>query len=489
MIPAYEDTTHFMLVEQKLPVNVTPETNKLEDAAERQRIIAVFDRGLNTPVSYVLPIQAWQTADRGRRWVTERWALRRSELFLYAGRLAGRLPAAARLVAAACAPISYPHVLPRDPFADCAAAAGTSRVDAAPTAPSRSKRRRRQWRDRTKYPELCARLSPSSRATASSACSCRRWRMPKTTRHWLPRSKRRRGPTELSVLVEGYTPPQDPRINVIKVTPDPGVIEVNIHPAKSWDEAVDITTTLYEEAHATRLSTEKFMLDGRHTGTGGGNHIVLGGMTPADSPFLRRPDLLGSIITYWQNHPSLSYLFSGMFIGPTSQAPRVDEGRHDALYETGDRARIDPRSADRATSPPWLVDRIFRNLLIDVTGNTHRAEICIDKLFSPDGPTGRLGLVEFRSFEMPPHARMSLAQQLLIRALVAHVLGEALSADAGALGHRAARPLHAAALSVDGLRRDHFRLQGAGLPIELSWFEPHLEFRFPQCGDRQCGRR
>ena len=479
-IAAYEDPVHFMSIEQKLPINVTVEDNKLEDPQERARVMRVFERGLSKPVGYVLPVQVWHTQDRGRRWVTERWTLRRGRLFLMPGDspVGYRLPIGS---AQALAAIDYPHVLPRDPFAP------------TPALPAREvlmQRRRTVALEAPPTPPTAETEVVAGAVRTALSVEVRDGRinvfMPPLTDAEdyaamvaaIEESARGSG---IELHIEGYSPPHDPRFNVIKVTPDPGVIEVNVHPAMSWDEAVAITTGLYEEAHACRLGTEKFMLDGRHAGTGGGNHIVLGGATPGDSPFLRRPDLLASIVTYWQNHPSLSYLFSGLFIGPTSQAPRADEARHEGLYEL-EIALSQVPDPGAGSIPPWMVDRLFRNLLIDVTGNTHRAEICIDKLYSPDSSTGRLGLLEFRGFEMPPHARMSLAQQLLLRALVVMFWEKPYKQKLVRWG----TSLHDRFMLPHFLWSDFADIIGdlrdAGLPIELEWFRPHWEFRCPVLG-------
>jgi uncharacterized protein (DUF2126 family)/transglutaminase-like putative cysteine protease len=491
LIPAYEDPVYFALREQRLPVNVDPFDSKLEDPEERARLLKVFGHGLARPVGFVLPIQQWQAQ---ARWISGPWKLRRERLYLAAGDspMGFRLPLDSLPY---IAPADFPYFTPQDPFeARGALPSRDMRAEQASIEVPRVERSAGARQNQQPGQALHPRLGPSGRMIADNVRTalCIELRDGKLSVFLPPVETAdayvalvqaiEDAAAEIShpVSIEGYPPPGDARLNSIKVTPDPGVIEVNIQPVRTWPSLRDNTIALYQAAREARLATEKFMIDGRHVGTGGGNHMVLGGATPADSPFLRRPDLLGSILRFWQNHPSLSYLFSGMFIGPTSQAPRVDEARDDCLYELEIALRQLP--AAPVAVPPWLVDRVLRNVLIDVTGNTHRTEICIDKLYSPDGPTGRLGLVEFRGFEMPPHAEMSLATQLLLRALVARFWQTPYQAPlvhwGNALRDRFMLP-HFIAADFREVLAD---LATHGLKFEDSWFAPHHEFRFPLFG-------
>ncbi|MCX7372759.1 MAG: transglutaminase family protein [Alphaproteobacteria bacterium] len=503
--PGHEDTHYYLWKEHRLPANVVVEDSKLRDPLERARLTRLFRGGLASPTGSVLPIRR-VVQDGERRWQTGRWFFRDDVMFL----LPGDSPMGLRLPLASL-PWMDPELLAleadheADPFipqttlpsdSELAGLRSATKPDAENIAARRQLALRRaltdmQGRDINGFrPQPEADTNPDPALVRTALCVEPRGGMIHVfmpplfaAEDWLDLIAAIEGTAAEQghkVFLEGYLPPEDPRIPHFSVTPDPGVIEVNIHPAHSWSDITTRTTQLYEEARQVGLTAEKFMLDGRHVGTGGGNHVVMGGTTPADSPFLRRPDLLKSLLGFGQNHPSLSYLFSGLFIGPTSQHPRIDEARQDSLKEL-DIAFA--QSERNAPTPPWLVDRIFRNLLADMTGNTHRTEFCIDKLYNPDGGGGRRGLVEFRAFEMPPHAEMSAAQMLLMRAMAAsfweHPYRRRLIRwgtrlhDQFMLPHFCMADFHDA---LDDLAQFGFRLDPA-------WFAPHGEFRFPLIGE------
>lgn len=479
-VPAYEDRFYYLWRERKLPSNVSAEDPRLADPLERERLRKVFEQGLDKVVGHILPL-ARQAKQLG--WQSGSWFLRDEHCRLIPGdsAMGYRLPLDSQPWVSEA---DYPYITPEDP---------SQHFAPLPAAAQIKPQSRGVWSGSQTSTSKRPLLGQSAAAVVRTAL-CAEPRdgklylfMPPLVRledylELVAAIEATAAEMKCPVLLEGYEPPLDPRLQFFRVTPDPGVIEVNIHPAASWDELVERTEFLYAQARECRLSSEKFMIDGRHTGTGGGNHFVLGGATPADSPFLRRPDLLRSLISYWHNHPSLSYLFSGLFIGPTSQAPRIDEARNDALYELEIAFAQMPEVG--RDCQPWLVDRLLRNLLVDVSGNTHRSEFCIDKLYSPDSASGRLGLLELRAFEMPPHAQMSLAQQLLIRALIARFWREPYKP---ARLVRWGTELHDRYLLPHFIEQDFAdvlqELDGCGYRLHSEWFAPHFEFRFPKSGD------
>lgn len=493
IISAFEDTLYYLWQEQKLPADIDPLKTDLSDSLERRRLAQLLTRGLNTPSGFVLPIE-WNYPNQ--RWLTGRWQLRTGELLLIPGDspLGLRLP----LNSLECPEQDYDNIQPEsDPLAERAALAPAGQQQKyleAATPKSEQKITEQKLSGANAVRQPAGDYLDAGYVIRTALCfEVREGRLhiffPPLTylEHYVALVEAIEDTArnlKMPVVLEGYEPPKDHRLKKFLITPDPGVIEVNIHPTTSWQELVQNTETLYEDARQCRLATEKFMLDGRHSGTGGGNHVTFGGVTPADSPFLRRPDLLRSLVTYWQHHPGLSYLFSGLFIGPTSQAPRVDEGRAEMLYELEIAFAQMPEGL---VDQPWLTDRLMRNLLIDVTGNTHRAEFCIDKLYAPGTASGRQGLLEFRGFEMPPHARMSLVQILLLRCLISRFWENPYRKPLvrwGTLLHDKFMLPHFVWEDLRDVVRD---LNDNGYAFQLEWLAAFEEFRFPHYGRVQLG--
>ena len=491
--PLYEDPLYHLHLESLLPHNEALDTLDLSNEDARARLVKQLEKGLDNPVGWMLPleacgnqVQAGSIEPGSPQWQTARWPLRRDEVFL----VPGDSPAGLRL------PLD---ALPDDTSVDREARqVQQDQFDDLSALPSfeqlQESLSKNTMNGNKKSDKKSQSTTVASHQIRSTLCTEIRddtlyiFLPPVTSAtSWvqlLAALERACIAADVKPVIEGYEPPEDSRLQSFRITPDPGVIEVNIHPSNSFNELVDRTEALYREAAACKLTAEKFMVDGRPTGTGGGNHVTLGGMTPTDSPFLRRPELLGSLVRYWQNHPSMSYLFSGLFIGPTSQAPRADEARSETIYEL---EMALSRLPEGDTDTPWLIDRLLRNILVDITGNTHRAEICIDKLYNPAGPTGRLGIVELRAFEMPPHARMSIVQALLVRCLISRFWQAPYKRKLVNWG----TDLH------DRFMLPHFLWQDIldvitdlnehGFAFESHWLDAFFEFRFPVFGERQIG--
>lgn len=468
VMTAYEDPVHYIMKEAELPIDVDPLDYDVDNAIERNTIARVLSQGLSKPVGFVLPLNYAEN-----EWMSSSWEFRRGRLLL----IPGDSPLGLRL------PMDSLIEKPEDELAP------HPTPDLFAEVPELAKFRKKAKKRCAKTDTMTIKSNPESMFVRTALnIEIRKGKL----YIFLPPLEHTDAfldliasveavatKLDIKVVLEGYEPAHDLRIDTIKVTPDPGVIEVNIQPVTSWKALTDNLFTLYKDAKESRLGTEKFMLDGKHTGTGGGNHVTIGAMKPADSPLLRRPELLRSLITFWQHHPGLSYLFSGAFIGPTSQAPRVDEGRLENLYELEIAFSQIPLDEE---VPFWLTDRLFRHMLTDITGNTHRSEFCIDKLYSPDSNTGRLGILELRGFDMPPHPKMALMQNLLIRTLVSLFWRKPYK-------HKLVRwgtQLHDKFLLEHYVKEDVKDivafLNNEGYNFELDWFDPFFEFRFPLYG-------
>ncbi|MBD3823913.1 MAG: transglutaminase family protein [Epsilonproteobacteria bacterium] len=467
IIPAYEDPIYYIMKEAEMPLDIDPMKYDLKDPLERRTIAKVLSQGLGNEVGYVLPLAFGAT-----KWITSKWEFRRGNLYLSAGNspLGLRLPLGSLL--------EKPHVEIEKSFEPDLFGAFPALGEYISAVEQRAKVRSKATTEQNSY-HAYVKTAISIEVRDEKLCI---FLPPLTTTEsfldLIASIEVVAAEMNMAVILEGYEPIHDLRTDRIKVTPDPGVIEINIQPASSWKELSDNMLTLYEDARVCRLGTEKFMIDGKHTGTGGGNHVTIGAMTPSDSPLLRNPRLLQSLITFWQHHPGLSYLFSGAFIGPTSQAPRVDEGRAENLYEL----EIAFSQIPEGEVPFWLTDRLFRHMLTDITGNTHRSEFCIDKLYSPDSSSGRLGILELRAFDMPPHSQMALLQMLLVRALVSCFWKRPYQ-------HKLVRwgtQLHDKFLLEHYVKEDIRSvveyLNAEGYAFKLDWFDPFFEFRFPLYG-------
>lgn len=473
--PLHEDTPHYLLQERNLPLHDEIMTLDVFKQTARKKLQSLLDQDLNAPVGFVLPLHY---SLKHNRWISNRWQRRSSHMILLPGNspVGLRLPLNSLPFPAEASHEQYPERSTFDSkdelpsYQDITNIVKSYSIDDKPF---------REDPNGLIHTALCAEVRAGVLYLFLPPLA---W-----IEHFLEllvaiESVAKK--LKLAVVLEGYPPCQDDRLKTFSVTPDPGVLEINVQPASDWESLKYITFTLYEEARLARLSAEKFMLDGRRVGTGGGHHIIVGAAKPEDSPFLRRPDLLRSMLTFWQHHPALSYLFAGTYIGPCSQAPRIDEARHDSLYELEIAFAQIP---ENDYCPPWLVDRLFRNLLIDMTGNTHRTEFCIDKLFSPDNERGRLGLLELRCFEMAPHPQMSLVQNLLIRAAIACFWRTPYKAKLIRWGTLLHDKYMLPYFIESDFRQvlDFFAQQG--YPMAYEWFETFFAFRFPILGKVQLG--
>jgi uncharacterized protein (DUF2126 family) len=480
LLPAHEDQLHELWLNRH-HIQFEPPADTLRDPTRRRSLAIQLSRTKLDPVGYVLPLR-WDVASE--RWVSGRWRFRRGTLYLVPGGspLGYRLPLDSLPVGEAAPAMPDPercHFEERPLLAE---------IYGEPTS------RLTSYTQGAAPPESTDSDEATTRPPRTALCVQVRDGLlhvflPPLTHleHWLDlvaAVEATAAELGLPARLEGYEPPEDFRLGRLTLEPESGVLRVALPAAESWDRLSGFVSAVYREAEALGLRAERIAPDGRRQPPGGNADIVLGGEQPPLSPFLLRPQLLHSLIAYWQRHPCLSYFFAGRLLGPSGPAPRPDEGRDDALYEL--ELALSRLPLDDSPGP-WVPDRALRHLLTDPSGDMRRAEIRIDQLYAPDRSSLRLGRIALRSFETAPNDKLALAQSLLVRALLAYLAQapvDASLADWGAALHDR--------FMLPGPLWDDFRdvladLRGAGMPVRAEWFEPFLAQRFPVLGRIQMG--
>ncbi|MGI9212205.1 MAG: transglutaminase family protein, partial [Methylococcaceae bacterium] len=479
LMPAHEDPLH-ELWRNRQTLQFHPPAEALSDADARKQLADRLSETRCDPVAYVLPLR-WEPL--AGRWQSGQWTFRRGALYLVPGDSAPgyRLPLGGLPVDDGQESLRNPErcsfeprpLLPgvhgelsarlttllNEPLLDLA-------DDDHPQGPiprTALSFRIRQGRIWIFIPPLTHLEHYLELITALEAAAVKR---------------------EIPIMLEGYPPPEDPRLGRFSLEPDAAVLKLTLPMTRDWNLSQAALTQAYAEAARLGLHGIHSRNTGTRMGPGGSTDLVLGGEEPADSPFLFRPQLLRSLITHWQHHPALSYFMSGRQIGPSGHAPRPDEGRPDALYELNIALSRIPHTEPAL---PWIPDRILRHKLADPAGDIRRAEIRIDQLYDPDRIGQRLGRIMLRSFETAENGPLATAQLLLVRALVATL---------------AMRPVTKPLINWGTALHDRYMLPGVlwedlkavlaeirqcGIPLQDEWYKPLLELRFPLLGRTQIG--
>ena len=462
LLPAHEDQLH-ALWSHRQALDFRPDGSDLATPEARLALARHLDRAHGPPTGFVLPL----SRDPGTgTWRSGAWPTRRGTVTLLPGEapMGFRLPLGALPRSAENRVEPPPARSPWDSDAPLAAAPGNGDAAAGASVMATTALcvEHRQGSLRVFLPPLANGDDFLHLLDAVESAAAE---------HGLP------------VHLEGYRPPNDPRLQCVELEPETGTLRVTVPPVPDWQQECAWLQAVYDEADRLGLSAWTGDPDlPTPAGQRAGRH--LGGPTPAASPFLRNPGLLRSLLLYWQRHPSLSYLFAGPRIGPDGWAPRLDEVSDSHMRELAlALERLPHGDCDR----PWLVDRVLSHLVTDPTGDPRGGEFRLHRLYPAGAGNERLGIVELHAFAMAPHAGLAALQSLLLRAIVLRL---AEHPESGAPVPRGTA-LHDRFLLPEVLQRDFdavlAELAECGVSLDARWFAPWVTWMFPQLADLHAG--